>query len=69
MKANEAEYPYLVKSVGVDAEVQTDLRMIQKFVSQARIQKFFKGVGEDEEENFERKMFVYTRFNACSHKN
>ena len=34
--------------------------------SQARIQKFFKGGVE--EENFERKMFVYTRINACTHK-
>ena len=33
----------------------------------ARIQKFFKGGGG--EENFERKMFVDTRINACTHKN
>ena len=37
------------------------------FEKQAQIQKFFKeGV---EEENFERKMFVYTCINACTHKN
>ena len=35
---------------------------------QARIQKFFEGGGV-EEENFERKMLVDTRINACTHKN
>ena len=35
---------------------------------QARIQNFFKG-GWIEEENFERKMYVDTRINACTHKN
>ena len=37
------------------------------FITQARIQKFFKrGV---EEENFERKIFADTRINAYTHKN
>ena len=36
---------------------------------QTRIQKFFKGGGGVEEENFERKMFVDTRINVCTHKN
>ena len=35
---------------------------------QARIQKFFKGGGV-EKENFERKMFIDTRINTCTHKN
>ena len=33
--------------------------------TQARIQKFFKG---GEEENYDRKMFVETHINACTHK-
>ena len=37
-------------------------------VDQARIQKIFKG-GVGEEEIFQRKMYVDTRINACTHKN
>ena len=40
----------------------------KKHVYQARIQKFFKG-GGIEEKNFERKIIVDTRINACTHKN
>ena len=36
--------------------------------SQARIRKFFKGGEDAGEEIFERKMFVDTRNNACTHK-
>ena len=40
---------------------------LSKKKTKAQIQKFFKGQVEDE--NFERKMFVDTRINACTHKN
>ena len=50
-----------------DCLYQYDLFCYHFYQYQARIQNFFKG--EVEEENFERKIFVDTRINACTHKN
>ena len=64
------------KRYNVRMSVVTDLPHENSFTAnrsatvgmQARIQKFFKGGGGVEEENFERKMFVDTPINACTHK-
>ena len=55
------------RSRGLRPVVKRSTIIHEGFTRQARIQKFFKG--GIEEENFERKMFVDTRINACTHKN
>ena len=53
-------------------EIARDLYDAEKtigLVAGADPEIFQRGGGEVEEENFERKMFVDKRINACTHKN